>query len=200
MHNFWTILFHGPSLLALDITAVITILLGPLLAYALVLKQAPAMPTATKRRAGIAFLASTAFFLGAYVISNATVAYSSITVPSVLRILQTVTDYQVVCRWNVDKTDQLTWSIARDRLLADDVKWRKSYTDMTTHARTGKDVPCGETPVAIDNSRMETELHTVIVWMVAGKILWLVGCAGIGWSLLTGLVNESRLSRLKPSA
>jgi hypothetical protein len=200
MHNFWTILIHGPRLLALHLTVVVLILLAPLIAYAAVLKQGPAMPPVTKQRAGIALLASAASFFGAYVLSSATTPYSAITVPSVLRVLQTVTDYQVVCRWNVEKTDQMTWSIARDRLLADDVKWRKSFTDMAPHARAGKDVPCGETPVAIDNNQIQADVHAVLVWMVAGKIMWLLGCAGIGWSLLTGLVNESRLSRLEPSA
>lgn len=200
MHNFWTILMHGPRLLSLHLTVVVAMILGPLLAYAGVLSQAPAMPPKTKRRAGIAFLASTMFFLGAYVTSHATVAVPSITVPTVFRALQTVTDYQVVCRWNAEKTDQMTWSVARDRLLADDVKWRTSFADLTPHARAGKDVPCGETPVPIDDSRMQADLHAVIVWMYAGDLLWLLGCAGIGWSLLVGLVNESRLSTRNSSA
>lgn len=199
MHNFWTIMVHGPRLLALHPTAVVAMVLGPLIAYAGVLSHAPAMPAKTKRRAGIAFLASTMFFLGAYVTSHATVAVPGITVPSVIRALQTLTDYQVVCRWNVEKTDQMTWSVARERLLADDVKWRKSFMDITPHARTGNDVPCGETPVSFDDNRIQADLHAIVVWMYAGDILWLLGCAGIGWSLLTGLVNESRLSNRNPS-
>ncbi|ASW03895.1 hypothetical protein [Paraburkholderia aromaticivorans] len=200
MHNFWTILIQGPHLLALDVPVVIMMMLGPFLAYALLLKRAPSMSSATKRRAGIAYLASVALFLGVYVDCNATVAVPRITVPTVFRELQTLTDYQVVCRWNVDQSDHMAWSVAHDRLLADDVKWRTSYLDMTPHARTGKDVPCKETPVPIRIDQVQTDLHAVNVWMIIGKIIWLLGCAGIGWSLFTGLVSETRLSERKPSA
>lgn len=200
MHNFWTILIDGPHLLALDVPVVTAILLGPFLAYVLLLKRAPSMSAATKRRAGIAYLASVALFLGAYVGSKATVAVSQITVPAVFRELQTVTDYQVVCRWNVDQTDHLAWSVAHDRLLADDVKWRTSYLDTKPHAGTGKEVPCNETPVPIRIDMVQMDMHAVAMWMLIGKIIWLLGCAGIGWSLFTGLVSETRVSELKPSA
>lgn len=131
-----------------------------------------------------------ALVLGIYLWYCSMISGLNIALPMAMDVMEIGKDYNVVCRWNLDKVDHQQWQYSHGRLMDSRVLWRKALTDEKPHPRVGADIPCNELPTT-DSDQEFRDLHAIFYWRMAAMTMMIFGVIGISWYLLADEIQAS---------
>lgn len=182
---------HG--VLSVRIDVLLVILVWVIAMYILMTRPSGSFQPSHAQKKCRAALATGSFgilVLGVYLWYCSMVGGLNIALPMAMDVMEIGKDYNVVCRWNLDKIDHQQWEYSHGRLMDSRVLWRKALTDEKPHPRVGADIPCNEVPTA-DSHQEFRDLHSIFYWRMAAMIMVIFGVIGISWYLLADEIQAA---------